>query len=487
MILHRDTQIIRLRGRIIFLFLIFASGIALSQQYYFDNYSVSEGLAQSTVYSIIQDTEDNFWMGTKAGVSRYDGKEFRNFTAENGMAEGGVRAVFEDAFGNIWMGHDGGGISRFDGNRFEVFADAGIHLKSNITSILEDEDGNIWVSSQESGAMTISNPGAEIKSIKYEMYLGRRLADRIFGSFLSDDGSLYFVTDPVVKRFNKDSLNFENLVLNGIPKFFATTSILIDSKENFWFGTYHGGLFRYEPEKDDTRMYDLIKLGMTSNWVSALYEDRYGDVWVGTWGGGVARIDKEDNFTVFDLRNGMPGSKIWQIMEDEEGNLIIATNEHGFCVFKGDYFVSYFEGDGLINSQVFAIEQTLDDKFWIGTNQGISIIEEKKGKSVVTDYERLQGERIKYITEDQNGSIWIGAEGQGLFTLHSNGDFRFEPRINSNVKLNIITGLAVDPDNNLWVGTLDGLLYYEIDNRRIDRLTQVSGLSGNEISSVFAD
>lgn len=484
---QKIKKIIRPARRIIFLWLLSIPVSSFAQHYYFDNYSVSEGLAQSTVYSILQDREDNYWLGTQAGVSKFDGVEFVNYTAEDGLAEGGVRAVYEDSHGNIWMGHDGGNVTRFDGNRFEIFTNATLHLKSNVTTIIEDAEQHLWITTQESGAAILFNPGAPIDSISYEMYLGRRLSDRIFGSMVGQDGSLYFVTDPVVKKYNRDSLRFENLAMNGIPKFFATTSILEDSRNNFWFGTHNGGLYRYRPELDDTEMYDLVKHGMVTNWVSTLFEDRYGNIWLGTWGGGVARIDTSDEITVFNNENGMPGSKIWQIMEDKQGNILFGTNEYGLCAFKGDYFVTYFEEDGLINNQVYAIAQTHDNRYWIGTNAGISIISGDLNKSTIENFEKLRGIRVRFIAEDHNNDLWIAAEEQGVFTYTSRGDYRFEPRINSNIPMGLITGMAVDEQNNLWIGTLDGLVYYEIDNRRIDRLTQVHGLQGSEISSVFPD
>lgn len=487
MIDHRKKKIIRPTGRIIFLCLLMIPIIGMAQQYYFDIYDVSDGLAQSTVYSIIQDREDNYWLGTRAGVSLFDGVHFTNFTAEDGLTEGAARTIFEDSHGQIWVGHDGGGITRYRENQFEIFSGAKLHFKSDITTIIEDADGNIWLTSYGSGAGMISNPAASIDSLKYEMYMGGRLADRIVGSHLSQDGSLYFVTDPVVKKFNKEEQIFENLALNGIPRFSPTTCIYEDSRKNLWFGTYHGGLFKYVPDKDDTEMFDLIKMGMTSNWISAIFEDRNGNIWVGTWGGGVARFGTNGDFTVFDNRNGMPGSKIRNIIEDQEGNILMGSSEHGFCAFKGDYFLSWFEEDGLINSQVFAIEQAADGRFWLGTNEGISILNTKNTNNQLSDFYKLQSDWIRFIVEDQNQSMWIAADGQGLFTYTRAGEFRFDPLINSNIPLNDVTALTVDNINNLWVGTLDGLLYYEIDNRRINRLTQVSGLSGNEISAVFSD
>ena len=87
MVINGLRKIIRLQGRIIFLCLVLCSGMLQAQKYYFDQYSVSEGLAQSTVYTIIQDHNDIFWLGTQAGATRFDGSEFINYTAEDGLAD----------------------------------------------------------------------------------------------------------------------------------------------------------------------------------------------------------------------------------------------------------------------------------------------------------------------------------------------------------------------------------------------------------------
>ena len=96
----RSEKIIRPKRRIIFLCtLLFSYSILFSQNYYFDSYGVAEGLAQSTVYDIIQDQNDYLWLGTGAGVSRFNGKEFVNYSLENGMSENGVRTIFNDKDG----------------------------------------------------------------------------------------------------------------------------------------------------------------------------------------------------------------------------------------------------------------------------------------------------------------------------------------------------------------------------------------------------
>ena len=63
------------------------------QQFYFDQFTVSDGLAQSTIYDVIQDRNDVYWLGTQAGVARFDGMKFQNYSTANGLAENGVRAI----------------------------------------------------------------------------------------------------------------------------------------------------------------------------------------------------------------------------------------------------------------------------------------------------------------------------------------------------------------------------------------------------------
>ena len=122
-------------------FLIFSTTV-LSQIYYFDNYSVKNGLAQSKVFTIIQDRNDHIWLGTEGGVSRFDGVNFYNFTSEDGLALNGIRTLCEDTRGFLWMGHTGGGVTRFNGQEFERLEFIDLLFNSDVTAIAEDFTGN---------------------------------------------------------------------------------------------------------------------------------------------------------------------------------------------------------------------------------------------------------------------------------------------------------------------------------------------------------
>ncbi len=411
--LHCNEQTIRhaISRRVVFIWMLFGF-LALQlqgQQLFFDQFSVSEGLAQSKVYKVIQDENDIFWLGTDAGVSRFDGLGFTNLSAENGLAANGVRAISEDGNGNIWLGHIGGGVSRYNGQSFEVLNTHEFSLNSDVTSILLDSVGHLWLTTFGSGVIEVMNPQAPMDELELLQHSGRELSDRFVGGYVDGTGKIYFVSDINVKYYNRDSARFDNLQMNGIPTYYTTTCILVDSRGSTWFGKYNGGLYRYDPDLDNAEMYDLIKAGLTSNWVSTIFEDKGGNIWAGTWGGGMVRVSPENDLDLFSDRNGLPGMKIRTIMEDREGNILVGTHENGLCVYKGDHFTSYFIEDGLIDSQVWSIQQTNDGEIWFGTNGGISILNQNAEGEEFKEFNELKGLSIGFLKEDQNETMWIGS------------------------------------------------------------------------------
>jgi len=162
-----------------------------SQTYYFDNYSVKNGLGQSTIYSMIQDEAGYLWLGTESGVSKFDGLVFVNYTSEEGLAENGVRAIIENKNGDVWLGHTGGGISRISENKLEN--DSTIK-KNDITGMLIDKSGRLWISTYGEGVYYSDNSDEkEIKNISFEHRKGSDgLSDLVF--FIVFDFVIYLLS-----------------------------------------------------------------------------------------------------------------------------------------------------------------------------------------------------------------------------------------------------------------------------------------------------
>jgi ligand-binding sensor domain-containing protein/serine phosphatase RsbU (regulator of sigma subunit) len=473
-----------------FLVLFFLSQNSKPQTYFFDLYSVQQGLAQSKVYTIIQDQNDYIWLGTDGGVSRFDGITFENFTTEDGLAVNGVQAIIQDNAGKIWLGHKGGGITRYDGKNFEQPQLDFPGIESDITSFSIDQDGKLWIATAGNGALCIWNPDTLITELRYEQYLGKRLSDQVFRSYIGRDSTLYFVTDIGIKKYNRDKNDFEVFVIEKMPLYFQIITLLEDSKANFWFGTHNDGLYKYEPARDTFLFYNT-RDGLAHNVISSVFEDRYGNIWAGTWGGGISRLS-EGRILTFNTGNGLPDSKIRCITEDVEGNILIGTNENGLAIFKGDHFITYSTRDGIIDNQVWAILQDRSENYWFGTNAGITIynplLSKEKQFRHITSEKYQMGNQIRYIREDLNGHIWIGTNDAGTFEyIPSQSKFNFNFLLNSYNRQGIVSAMEIDDQNNLWVGTIDGLIYYDIDNKQVERLTQIHGLPGSDISTLFAD
>ncbi len=455
-----------------------------AQNYHFDNYSVKEGLAQSSVYSVVQDKKGYLWLGTASGLSRFDGKEFINYTTEDGLADGAVRTIHIDSTGALWLGHVDGGISKITNNKIEVI----FNMSADITSFAEDDEGNLWVSSFGEGVIKITNPYQHKKdSINIKQYKGQEgLSDVVFQVIKVQNGNIYFITDVGIKNYNYQKNSFKFYNVNNLPKYFQITYMYEAQNQDQWFGSYNGGLYHYIKKTGELKIYD-VRDGIASNWISCVNEDKEGSIWIGTWGGGITKIKNNELLTI-NKDNGLKDNNIRCISEDREGNILFGTKENGLLVYKGSEFVSYGVQNGLISEQVWSILKDNNGQDWFGTNEGISVFKDAKLVSSYSEGNGMPYQDVRFIKKDKNNTIWIGTWGGGVMQFNSKSNrFEMNFRINRYMNQLLITALDVDQSNNLWVGTTDGLVYYEIDNQLVDRLTQSNGLAGNEITTVFTD
>jgi ligand-binding sensor domain-containing protein/class 3 adenylate cyclase len=463
-----------------------------AQTYYFDKYDVRDGLAQSKVYCIIQDKGGFLWLGTTIGVSKFDGTTFINYFTDNGLAENGVKCMLKDSRGILWLGHIGGGITRYDGKKFEKIVVKDIEIDHDITSIVEDDKGMIWLATVGDGVIRIENPG-EPKANKfvYKQFKGKEsVSDYVFSIYKRKDNMLFFITDLGLKTYNAAKNSFDFFKPDQMPSYFQLTCMYEDLNSNLWFGTYNGGLYKYEEKKGFIKIYDAVRDGLALNWISTISGDHNGNIWIGTWGGGITVIKNDKVIENFNDRDGMYDNKIWCIVEDREGNILLGTNENGLLIFKGRKFISFSKTDGLLNDQVWAIAQDNKGRIFFGTNEGMTIYspDTKKYESFTTP--KLVSKQVRFLKKDKNGNIWIGTNDNGVQLFHVNrNDFyydllinKFFPRSNS-----LVSALEVDKDNNLWIGTTEWLVYYEIDNNKITALSQGNGLAGNDISTIYCD
>jgi ligand-binding sensor domain-containing protein/serine phosphatase RsbU (regulator of sigma subunit) len=468
---------------------------AAGQKYFFDNYGIKQGLSEQKVYTLLQDSKDYIWLGTANGLSRFDGKKFENFSSRDNLASGGVQTIFKDTLGYIWFGHlNPGRISRYDGRIFEQAAFDSIKITGDITSIIQIND-KIWFTSTNDGAIQADFPIKDIKHIKARQFRGKAgLSDRVFGADLKRDKSYICITDVGLRKYNAVEKKFENYRMPHMTTYFNTTCLLEDRKGNLWFGTDKGGLYKYIMSESRMEVIDLPKAGMTSNTVSCLTEDSKGRIWVGTFGGGIA-VFEGDNMRKFDASNGLKASKIYDIIEDVEGNILIADTDNGLTIFKGDAFEIINDKEILPDPNVNAIFQDKTGAMWFGTNAGIARYYSGSGEKAMyfNQAKSALQEDIRYLREDKDENIWIGTYNDGVILYNmKTSKFETQPYINSYINSNLnvsgqVKAMEIDNQNNLWIGTLNGLVVGTINGQNFQKYNFMDSLIVEDISSLYCD
>ena len=461
-----------------------------AQKYFFDNYSIKQGLSEQKVYTLLQDSKDYIWLGTANGVSRFDGKKFKNFSSGDSLATGGVRCIIEDSLGYIWFGHLNGGISRYNGRIFEKVTFDSLKLTGDITSIAQIKD-KIWFTSFNEGAILADFPINDIKHIKTKQFTGKDgLSDRVTGSNVNRDGTFICVTEPRLNRYNKEEKKFENYRMPHLTTYFSTFCLIEDTRGNIWFGTYNGGIYKYSMAESKMDFYDLIRSGSSSNAVSCLTEDSRGRIWAGTWGGGIV-VFNGDRINIINEANGLKASRIYDIIEDVEGNILIADQNNGLTIFKGDAFETINEKEILPDPNVNAIYQDKTGSVWFGTNAGISryypgpekkTVVYNKDKNAISEY-------IRFFREDKDGNLWVGANEGGVILYNmKTSKFEAQPYINSVLpQIDQVTALEIDRMNTLWIGTAEGVAVGTINEQDFRRFNSLDSIIINNITALYCD
>jgi ligand-binding sensor domain-containing protein/serine phosphatase RsbU (regulator of sigma subunit) len=472
-------------------FILLTSLSANAQTYFFDNYGINQGLGEQKVYKLLQDSKDFIWLGTANGLSRFDGKKFENFTSRDNLAFGGVVSLAEDSLGTLWFGHrSGGGISVFNGSKFEKAGFDSIKITGDITSIVQIKD-KIWFTSSSDGAIQAEFPVKDIRHIRARQFRGKEgLSDQVSGSNLNTDRSLICIADVGLRRYNSGERKFENYRMPHLTTYFSTNCLLEDKAGNLWFGTYNGGLYKYSMAESRMVYHDLIREGIPSNTVSCLFEDQNGRIWAGTWGGGIAVFDN-NGISKFNTNNGLKPTNIYDIKGDVEGNILIADRDNGLTIYKGNVFETINDKKILPDPNVNAIYMDITGALWFGTNMGITrYYQDPENKTVIFNKSRNSiNEEIRFFREDRDGNLWIGSNEGGVIRYNMKSS-RFEPQpyINSQLyKEGQVKAMEIDKENNLWIGTVDGLRVGTISGQNIQRITIMDSLTILNITTLYCD
>jgi ligand-binding sensor domain-containing protein/serine phosphatase RsbU (regulator of sigma subunit) len=228
-------------------------------------------------------------------------------------------------------------------------------------------------------------------------------------------------------------------------------SILEDKRGNLWFGTYGGGVSRYDGE---SFTHFTTKEGLSHNMVFSMLEDRRGNLWFGTAGGGVIRYDGE-SFTHFTTKQGFSSHYIYSILEDKSGNLWFGTDGEGVNRYDGESFTHFTTTEGLSNDMVYSMLEDKSGNLWFGTSGGGVSRYDGESFTHFTTKEGLSHNNVRSMLEDKSGNLWFGTKSGGVNRYDGESFTHFTTK--EGLSNNTAWSILEDQRNNIWISTESGL------------------------------
>ena len=448
-------------------------------------FTARDGLASDMVADVLQDRDGNVWFATgwapeHAGVTRYDGHTWTTFTRKDGLGGDVARTILEDQDGNIWAGTPDG-LSRYDGQKWDTFTTQDGLVHNNVQAIAEDRQGNLWIGTV--GGVSRLDGSTFTRFAPPNGPAGKYVGD----IFVDDEGSIWFGTDRGVSQY--DGKTWRTFMKkDGLADNFVG-SIAQDREGNLWFGT-DGGVSRYDPvaavEQESpatgTNPWTTFttKDGLGQNSVYAILQDREGSLWFGTWGGGVSRYDG-GTFTSYITSDPM-NDVVVAMHQDKLGHLWFGKQGTGVSRFDGSTWKAYSKKDGLLSNIVRSIIEDNEGNLWFSTSGGVSRFD---GKTFV-NYTVEDGLGEGWVLSsylDHRGNLWFGTFDGGVSRYDGQSFITFG--IDEGLVHNRVYTIAQDQNKVFWFGTYGGVSRF--DGHTWRTYSTKDGLAGNTVVSIVKD
>ncbi len=469
-------------------------------------YGIEDGLPQSYVSSILQDSKDFIWICTQEGLTRFDGYTFKTYGKEHGLTDDHFNFVLEYSHNTILLGtyNDGLNVIKFSGiNVFEVEninVEDGLN-HNQINYIAVDEDENVYLASNKGlniipRDVIIDNSLKNSSSIISLTEKDGLLSNNVNFIFEDKDGSIWLGTDSGInfitdgKLLNKTIKKEDGLSSNNV------TSICVDEIGRYWIGSEDGlNCITFAGTELKIKTFGKEE-GLLTTAIRTVLVDRNQNIWIGTIKGGLFRYN-QSNFVSFNEEKGLSSNMVRCLMEDKEDSLWVGTFGSGVNVLQESKFYSYTEDNGLSSSNIFTLYEDSKQQYWIGTGNGLNKLVNRKF-SLIDKEDGLSDNTTLSVIEDQNGGLWVGTMN-GLNLIKDNVIYNFHE--NNGLCDNFILALYIDSKNYLWIGTVRGGIsiidlnkVYTGNKKKFDKqkldikvITSEDGIASNNVHYFLED
>ena len=455
---------------------------AQSKNLIFNNINIEQGISQSTIEAIFQDSEGYIWLGTNDGLNRYNGYEFKIYNYEeyqNSISHNGITDITEDKYGNIWV-NTVSGVNKINKKTEKISNYTEINGKikeDSTTEIIVTKDNNILVGTYE--GLNIYNA----KEDRFDIILEQKdgiLSSCIYSIDEDINGNIWIGTELGLNKLSKDFKVLETYTSES-----EIYNIFCDDENGFvWAGSDSSGLLKIDTKTKEVTQYinDIEdENSIPANQVGAIIRDIKGNLWVGTTNGLARYNEKNDSFDVYKNKvydkNSLVYNDVRSIIEDREGVLWVGTYS-GISIFDTESSIKYYNAgldDGYLLSEnmVHGIYEDDEGYLWVGSRtKGVNIIDRENNTSKSINMENnnvIQSNSINDITGYKDF----------IFVATDAGVLKINKKENTIQNYNLEDGLIgenvkdifVCDKNYLWIGSTNGLNLLDIENDKIIDMT----------------
>ena len=476
-----------------FLFLIWQFQGLLGQFYFPENklFTVNDGLSQSHVNTIMQDSRGFIWIGTENGLSRYDGYEFVNYNHQpydtNSLSNNYINAICEDSQGFIWIATKKG-LNCFDVRKGVFTCYVNDPQRSNsvsddlVLNVFIDSKNTIWVKTLKSlDQFDVKTKSFRRFSHYYDLF--RFVSGYIHFPILEDkSGKLWVGTKDGLNFFDRDLQLFDryiSLEYNNKSLSYDEIRSMIEDKDGIiWIGTANG-LNAFNPVKKEFQRYypePNAKNLVSSNRINSLFQDESGMIWVGT-GGGLFIFNKADgSFQPVTSKNATIDFPVNSIIKDKSGVLWVGTYK-GLVKMnsKKPKFKLYRSGDipgcTFSSDDISSIYTPDNENVILGVwGKGLNIFNRKTHVVRGFNFSRKGVEEDNYVNcifEYYKDKYLLGTNNGVIIFNATNGEYSNLSKTEGKSEYehllqNTVNTIIRDIKGQIWVGTFHGL--YRLSN-----------------------
>ena len=446
---------------LIFSFLAFSSARAVEPRRHISQYAhtawrIQDGFFSGVPNAITQTKDGYLWIGTEAGLVRFDGVRFVPWIEPEGkhLPQPAVYSLLGAADGSLWIGTGGGLAHWINGDLINYSTVVG-----RVKSIREDQQGKVWIARSRFGPVEAGSlcgiEGSETRC--YGAADGLKCA---YGSELviDEQGNFWIGSSDALCRWKLGSSStYLQRELKEIEGLVGVAGLAAGRDGVLWAGIPRTGRsFGLRQFANGAwTPYIVPGLNGTDLAVNTLLLDRHNALWVGTVNQGIYRVydGKADQFSSSD---GLSSNSVEQFYEDREGNVWVATSM-GIDCFRDARVATFSVREGLTADGVSSVLGSRDGTVWIG-NQGALDVVRQGALSKITAQNGMPGQDVTSLFEDHSGRLWVGADQE--LAVYEHKRFRSIKRSDGS-PVGVVVAMTEDTDNNIWasvVGKGEGLI-----------------------------